>query len=215
MPTCCIKNCASRTDRTSTRGLKFYRFPKETDIRQQWLDACQRNETNIKIDSAHICNLHFEADCFQMKWTKPRSNNVPAKQIQRLRKSSIPTKLLILQKKRKEIMSKDGTVEKGITNEKKKAKLPVKTGIPTYAELVQCIQEKQYMHQGQALEQDKDEYILPHDAEIKQQMVKTEISTQAKLAKCTEEEQCIEEEEQEMKKLMTIKVFLWKHYWIF
>ncbi|XP_024894126.1 uncharacterized protein LOC112468934 [Temnothorax curvispinosus] len=143
MPTCCIKNCASRTDHTSTRGLKFFRFPKETDIRQQWLDACQRNETNIKIDTAHVCNLHFEEDCFQMEWTKPRSNNVPAKLMRRLKKGFIPTKLLLLQKKRKEITSEDGTVKKRVTNEKKKVKVPVKTDILINAELELCVHEEQ------------------------------------------------------------------------
>ncbi|XP_011862331.1 PREDICTED: uncharacterized protein LOC105558963 [Vollenhovia emeryi] len=98
MPTCCIKNCASRTDHKSTKGLKFFRFPKETDIHQQWLDATQENNSNIKIDSAYACNLHFEVECFELEWTKPRSKNVPAKQIQRLKKGSIPTKLLTLEK---------------------------------------------------------------------------------------------------------------------
>ncbi|XP_011689990.1 PREDICTED: uncharacterized protein LOC105451320 [Wasmannia auropunctata] len=101
MPTCCIKNCTSRTDGIYKKNIKFFRFPKETDISQRWLQVCQRNEINTKIDSAFICELHFEADCFEMKWTKPHSSNVPAKQLKRLKKGSIPSKMLIIEKTRK------------------------------------------------------------------------------------------------------------------
>ena len=46
-----------------------------------------------------ICSNHFDADCFVMEWTKPRLKNVPAKEIKRLKKNSIPTKMLNLEKK--------------------------------------------------------------------------------------------------------------------
>lgn len=51
MPTCCVKNCISRTDHTHTRNLKFFLFPKDVNIHQQWLNACQKNEIDLKIDS--------------------------------------------------------------------------------------------------------------------------------------------------------------------
>ncbi|KYN12232.1 hypothetical protein ALC57_15601 [Trachymyrmex cornetzi] len=44
----------------------------------------------IKIESARICNLHFEENCFEWKWTKPRLINIPRKQIYRLIKNFIP-----------------------------------------------------------------------------------------------------------------------------
>lgn len=50
---------------------------------------------------ARVCSLHFEDDCLEIKWTKPRANNVPAKIVYRLRKNSVPSKLLNLEKKRK------------------------------------------------------------------------------------------------------------------
>jgi len=40
-----------------------------------------------------------------LKKTRPRSKNAPVKEILRLKKESIPTKMLILEKKRKETMS--------------------------------------------------------------------------------------------------------------
>lgn len=45
-----------------------------------------------------ICSNNFDADCFIMEWTKPRIKNVAAKEIKRLKKDAIPTKMLILKK---------------------------------------------------------------------------------------------------------------------
>ncbi|KYM80120.1 hypothetical protein ALC53_09214 [Atta colombica] len=98
MPVCCIKHCTSRTSHNKTKNVKFFRFPKEAIIRQQWLKASQRTELNIKVDSA-ICSNHFDTDCFTMVWTKPRLKNVSAREMQRLKKGSIPTKMLILEKR--------------------------------------------------------------------------------------------------------------------
>ncbi|TGZ48600.1 Uncharacterized protein DBV15_10770 [Temnothorax longispinosus] len=77
MPTCCVKNCKNRTNHNGTKGIKYFTFPKETSIRQQSLNACQRKETDMKVDSA--------------------------KEELRLKQGSVPT--LNLEKKRKDIMS--------------------------------------------------------------------------------------------------------------
>lgn len=50
---------------------------------------------------ARICNLHFQENCFEVKWTKPRAKNVLAKEIRRLKKNSVPSLLLHLEKKNK------------------------------------------------------------------------------------------------------------------
>ncbi|XP_072751876.1 uncharacterized protein [Anoplolepis gracilipes] len=135
MPTCCVKNRTSRTDHTQTTNLKFFRFPKNAHTWQQWLNACKINDIDIKIDSARVCNLHFNEDYFEMEWTKPRTSNVPTKQRQRLKKDSIPTKMLNLEK-RKIVKVVE---EKDVANANKKMKVP----IPTYTKLVQ------YMHKNQ------------------------------------------------------------------
>lgn len=57
MPSCYIKNCKSRTFHTNRKGITFFRFPTENNIRQIWIDACQRSEENLKIDSG---NRHFK-----------------------------------------------------------------------------------------------------------------------------------------------------------
>jgi len=51
MPVCCIKNCKSRTGRNNKENynVPLYYFPKEPELRKQWLKACRRKETDIKV----------------------------------------------------------------------------------------------------------------------------------------------------------------------
>lgn len=53
MPTCCVQNCKSRTFHSNTKGISYYCFPKEINIRQQWVDACV-NRKNIKVESGKL-----------------------------------------------------------------------------------------------------------------------------------------------------------------
>ncbi|XP_071567384.1 uncharacterized protein [Temnothorax nylanderi] len=144
MPTCCIKNCKNRTDHNTTKSIKYFSFPKETAVRQQWLNACQRKESDMKVDSARICSIHFEENCFSLEKTNPRLINQPAKEVLRLKKGCIPTKFLILDKKRK------GTMSQSKENNKK-IKVPVKSFVPTYIELVQYAQQKQHLSQEETV----------------------------------------------------------------
>lgn len=50
---------------------------------------------------ARICTLHFQDEYFEMKWTKPHATNMPAKEICRLRKNSVLSILLYIEKKSK------------------------------------------------------------------------------------------------------------------
>jgi len=59
MPVCCIKNCKSRIDRSNKENynlLLFY-FPKENELRRQWLKACQRKEGDIKLSCGKFIYL--------------------------------------------------------------------------------------------------------------------------------------------------------------
>ncbi|XP_071574457.1 uncharacterized protein [Temnothorax nylanderi] len=142
MPSCCIKNCKNRTCDGDAKGITFFRFPKETSIRQQWLDACKQTETSLKVDSARICSDHFDTNCFIMEFTKRRSKNIPAKELRRLKKGSVPCKMLTLNAERKrKRMSQN---EKDYENNKKikENNVSIKTGIPTYTELLQYAKEE-------------------------------------------------------------------------
>ncbi|XP_077276724.1 uncharacterized protein LOC143905279 [Temnothorax americanus] len=143
MPSCSIKNCKNRTCDGDAKGITFFRFPKEIPIRKQWLNACQQTETSLKVDSARICSDHFDTNCFIMEFTKPRSKNTLAKEVRRLKKGSVPCNMLKLcagiKRKRMSQNEKDNENNKKI----KGNNVLIKTGIPTYAELVQYAKEKQ------------------------------------------------------------------------
>ncbi|KYN18150.1 hypothetical protein ALC57_09551 [Trachymyrmex cornetzi] len=105
MPTCCVQNCTNHAFYTDRKDIVFYRFPKEEKIRRQWINASGRKEGTIKFDSVYnkydviLCSLHFDDNCFITQWTQPTKN--PARQMKRLKDNSIPTKMLLLGKKRK------------------------------------------------------------------------------------------------------------------
>ncbi|KYM93389.1 hypothetical protein ALC62_16012 [Cyphomyrmex costatus] len=100
MPICYIKNCKSRTGRSNKENVSLYYFPKEPVLRKQWLEACQRIETDIKVSCAAVCEKHFTPDCIEERWTQQRSKNQP-RVIRKLKKGSIPRKLLNIPKKQK------------------------------------------------------------------------------------------------------------------
>lgn len=61
MPSCSVHNCKSRTYWTGTKEITFYRFPREETVRQLWLNACERSEGNIKIDSGTLTVIFYKA----------------------------------------------------------------------------------------------------------------------------------------------------------
>ncbi|XP_018357342.1 PREDICTED: 52 kDa repressor of the inhibitor of the protein kinase-like isoform X2 [Trachymyrmex cornetzi] len=150
MPSCYIKNC---TNRVRINDIKFFKLPKEPVVRQQWLKACGKNERELP-KSATICSIHFEEDCF--RWTKPQ-DNIPPKQIWRLKENSVPTKLLNMEKNNKR------------KNDNKRIKV---AGVPTYGQLVQHAREKQHILSDETICMDtnicKDESILFPDVAIKE-----------------------------------------------
>lgn len=51
MSTCCVKNYLNRTSDNATKGIKYFSFPKEAALRQEWLNVCDRKEADMKVDS--------------------------------------------------------------------------------------------------------------------------------------------------------------------
>ncbi|XP_071571943.1 uncharacterized protein [Temnothorax nylanderi] len=134
MPTCCINNCRNRTywNFNESKNIQFHRFPREIAVRQQWLNACQRKESDIKIDAARICSIHFEENCFEEI------------KILRLKEGSIPTEFLNLEKKQKRRMSQS-------KEDNKKIKVPKKSSIVPYTEFVQYALQKQRLSQEETV----------------------------------------------------------------
>lgn len=153
MPACCVRNCRSRSGRSirENKNVLLYYFPKERELRRQWLEACQRKEGDIKLSCAAVCERHFVPDCIEEKWTQQRSKNQP-RVIRRLKKGSIPTELLNIPK---EIIPQLG---------KSKEKIPRKSRIPSYNELVACAKRNTEMYANAV----STENILKNDKQDEQ-----------------------------------------------
>ena len=53
-----------KSDSRQGKAISFYKFPKNENLKQQWLLKIKR--VNIQLmQHARICHLHFEPDCFK------------------------------------------------------------------------------------------------------------------------------------------------------
>jgi len=68
MPTCCIKNCKSRSSgATKSKIIKFFRFPQTRTLKEKWFEACHRKEENLKVNSGKYDHLK---NTFVIKYNK-------------------------------------------------------------------------------------------------------------------------------------------------
>ncbi|XP_071571996.1 uncharacterized protein [Temnothorax nylanderi] len=179
MPSCCIKNCKSCTTAgyTASKGTKFFTFPREIAIRQQWLNACQIKESDRNVDVARICSIHFKENCFELVKTKPKLKNQPVKEILRLTKGSIPTKFLNLEKKpvRRTSQSK---------KDNNKIKVPKKSSIvPTCTEFVHYAQQKQRLSQEETVTKMETDVAQNMEEDVKNMERDTLQDTKEKVTK--------------------------------
>ena len=42
-------------------GVKFFRFPKDQEIRAKWIEICKKTD-NFNADNALICSVHFSTE---------------------------------------------------------------------------------------------------------------------------------------------------------
>lgn len=87
---------------------------------------------------ASICDLHFDPECFEKQWTKPRLSNIPKKEMARMKKGSIPTQMLQLHKKRKITSDETDSTTKESTNQHKKVKVYVHVKYKKYINNCMC-----------------------------------------------------------------------------
>ncbi|KAM0726178.1 Transposable element P transposase [Formica fusca] len=139
MPTCCIKNCKSRTGgATKTKDIKFFPFPQNPALKKKWFETCHREEENLNVNSSRICERHFSSDCMEKKWTKTHTLNTEARLMNRLKAGSIPTQLLDLPKQDTNRINRYSTLEDDEIEPM--TKNTCRTGIPKYEELVACVE---------------------------------------------------------------------------
>ena len=60
---CTVFGCFNTRMKVNTQGLdiRFFRFPRENDVRDAWIQACRRSD-QINPNNARVCSVHFAKD---------------------------------------------------------------------------------------------------------------------------------------------------------
>lgn len=92
MVKCSVSNCKNNTSgKNKTEHIKFFRFPKNKDVLNKWISACNF-EKDTNINSKRICSNHFEKEDYLLK---DQLLNTCFKKCH-LKEDSVPTKNLPL-----------------------------------------------------------------------------------------------------------------------
>ncbi|KAK3895348.1 hypothetical protein Pcinc_000938 [Petrolisthes cinctipes] len=88
---CAVYGCYNTQKKTA--GVRYFRFPKEKEIRQRWIHSCCRSD-NVNADNARVCSVHFD-DCDYEDDMKSRLLGIATPTKQRtLKNDAIPSLLL-------------------------------------------------------------------------------------------------------------------------
>ncbi|TGZ46531.1 hypothetical protein DBV15_11840, partial [Temnothorax longispinosus] len=96
MPSCAVKSCRSYTGKKGSENLRFFRFPADPVMSEQWKVICGNENINVK--NARICSLHFHANAYkEASWMQSvlGAGHTP-KKARKLRTDAIPTECLEL-----------------------------------------------------------------------------------------------------------------------
>ena len=68
---CAVFGCNSRGRRKE--GLSFFRFPKDAETRQKWINLCRRKD-KFNYPNSRICSRHFEDSSYLIVTGTKRMN---------------------------------------------------------------------------------------------------------------------------------------------
>lgn len=93
MPSNCSVYGCNNYARKTGNTVRYFRFPKEESVRNQWVTCCRRTD-KINTKYAQICSVHFNEDAYadDLKYRllgikKPKNQRV-------LKKDAVPSLLL-------------------------------------------------------------------------------------------------------------------------
>lgn len=61
---CFIDKCDSCTTRKEDAGVTYHKFPKDSVLREAWIEVTHTNTSNIDLLS-YVCSRHFRKSDFQ------------------------------------------------------------------------------------------------------------------------------------------------------
>ncbi|KYN26732.1 hypothetical protein ALC57_03899 [Trachymyrmex cornetzi] len=82
-----------KTKKIEGSKIKYFTFPKQSEIAEQWRKACGKD--NVNVQNGKICSKHFEDACFVKPLQQQMLNYSPAR-AKKLRSDAIPTLYLPL-----------------------------------------------------------------------------------------------------------------------
>ncbi|KAL1488469.1 hypothetical protein ABEB36_014940 [Hypothenemus hampei] len=92
MPGCAVSICKNYNRNTKGTGIQYFRFPKNEQLNNKWIQACRRKET-INLKNACICSEHFDETCLEIP-LKHRLLNYFPKNLRLLKSEAVPTRNL-------------------------------------------------------------------------------------------------------------------------
>uniref|UniRef100_A0A1B6C7I1 THAP-type domain-containing protein n=1 Tax=Clastoptera arizonana TaxID=38151 RepID=A0A1B6C7I1_9HEMI len=87
---CTVAVCNNSHAKTKGKGVKYYHFPKDPEVRSRWVHLCRR-EGKWNPDSCLVCSEHFLPEDYERD-LKSELLNLPIKR--RLKKTAIPSQKL-------------------------------------------------------------------------------------------------------------------------
>ena len=89
MPYCVAFDCDNSTDKSSSKGVSFHRFPvKNSNLLKEWLANLKLKNPPIHDQNARVCSAHFQPECFA---SSLRQELLSEPTQRRLRKDAVPT----------------------------------------------------------------------------------------------------------------------------
>lgn len=55
---CAVRWCQNTKRKTKDTGIRFFRFPREKYLKDEWLRRCGRGD-DLNADNAVVCSVHF------------------------------------------------------------------------------------------------------------------------------------------------------------
>ena len=89
MGVCAVCGCSSNSRISKAKGIKFFRFPKDSKVQRRWKAACKRKD-DFCVLNARVCSLHFKNSEYRDSGKENTLRNSP-KKTRRLHPWAAPT----------------------------------------------------------------------------------------------------------------------------
>uniref|UniRef100_A0A0A9WNX9 THAP domain-containing protein 6 n=1 Tax=Lygus hesperus TaxID=30085 RepID=A0A0A9WNX9_LYGHE len=64
MVCCAIAGCTNHGRHRKYKGIRFYQFPKNPELKAKWIIACGRADP-LNVSTANVCSVHFQDSDYQ------------------------------------------------------------------------------------------------------------------------------------------------------